>query len=126
MTLGPPILRTNTPLQALVTLNGPQFVEAARVLAQRIMTAKAEKPEDRIRLAYRLATARRPSTQTLGILLDSYREELKYFKKQPECAKQLLSVGDSMRDESLDAAQHAAWTIVASMIFNLDETLTKR
>ena len=118
--------RTNTPLQALVTLNDPQFVEAARVLAQRIMTAKIAGPEDRIRLAYRLVTGRLPSSKTLGILLDGYQEELEYFKQQPEGAKQLLSVGESKRDEKLDAAEHAAWTIVASMIFNLDETLTKR
>jgi hypothetical protein len=118
--------RTNTPLHALVTLNDPQFVEAARVMAQRLMTSEAKTPEDRIRLACRLAAARLPSSKTLGVLLEGYKEELAFFKKQPESAKQLLAVGESKRDEKLDAAEHAAWTIVASMIFNLDETLTKR
>jgi hypothetical protein len=117
--------RTNTPLQALVTLNDPQFVEASRVLAQRMMFEGGKTPEERIRFAYRLATARVPNSAILKILLDGYNEELAVYKGNMEKAKQLLAVGESKRDESLDAAQHAAWTIVASILLNLDETITR-
>jgi len=118
--------QTNTPLQALVLLNDVQFVEAARMLAQRMMTEGGQTPEGRIRFAYRLATARDPGPQTLEVLLAGYREELAAFQKDESKAKALLAVGEMKRDEKLDAAQHAAWTIVASTILNLDETLTKR
>ena len=76
-------------------------------------------------LAYRLATAHRPSVKTLALLKKAYEEELAVFRKDPERAKKLLSVGESKRDETIDAAEHAAWMVVASMILNPDEALTK-
>ncbi|WDI41555.1 DUF1553 domain-containing protein [Bremerella sp. P1] len=118
--------RTNTPLQALVTLNDPQFVEAARVLAQRMLLDK-DTPElnDRLTKAYRLAAGVRPKPQTLEILAAAYRDELQYFESAPEQATALLKIGESKRDEAIPQAEHAALTIVMSMIFNLDETLTR-
>ena len=117
--------RTNTPLQALVTLNDPQFVEAARRLARRIMKEGGTTPKERVRHGYRLATARLPQPLVAQILASAFQEELEHFKKSPDAAKNLLSVGDSPRDETLDAAEHAAWTIVASMLLNLDEVITR-
>lgn len=117
--------RTNTPLQALVTLNDPQYVEAARVLAERMMTEGGQSIDERIRFAYRLATARNASDSLIRLMTTTYETELAAFQNDLEQAKSLLAVGEHKRNESLDMAQHAAWTIVASLILNLDETLTR-
>ena len=116
--------RTNTPTGALLLMNDEQFVEAARHLAQRVMRAHRS-PEERASMAFRLSNGRRPTAAELKILLNVYREQLAEFKKNPEAAKQLLSVGESKRDEALDAAEHAAWTMVANMILNSDLAVTK-
>jgi hypothetical protein len=117
--------RTNTPLQALVTLNDVQFVEAARVLAQRVLCEGGEKAEDQIVLAYRLAAGVRPSSPVLQMLLRAYHEELEVFEQDSDRAAALLATGESKRDESLDPARHAAMSVVTSIILNLDETLTR-
>jgi hypothetical protein len=115
---------TNTPLQALVVMNDPQFIEAARFLAERVMH-EAATTEERIDLAYRIATARRPSPKVATILLQAYESELAAFENDEARATKLLSNGEKKRDESLNAIDHAAWTIVTSIILNLDETLTR-
>ncbi len=117
--------RTNTPMQALVTLNDVQFVEAARMLAERSIHEGGDTVAERIAHAYRLATSVKPSPRTLKLLEGIYAEELKVFQAAPERAKQLLASGESKRDEKIDANEHAAMTIIASMILNLDQTLTK-
>ena len=117
--------RTNTPLQALVTLNDPQFVEAARALAQRVITTGGTTPTTQIGTAYRMATGVRPTPDVLNVLMQAYRTELAVFQAVPDRADALLGVGESPRDETIDAAQHAAMTIVTTMILNLDETLTR-
>jgi hypothetical protein len=118
-------LRTNTPLQALALMNDPQFVEASRGFAYRILTEVSEDPRKRIAHAFRLATARAPSTEETQVLLDVYNQELARFKKDTEAADKLLKVGAFKPDKEVDAAELAAWTTVASMILNLDETITK-
>ena len=115
---------TNTPLQALVLLNDPTFVEASRQLAERIIK-EADAPEARVRWGFMLATSRHPTARELEILLDKYRWHLEEFQTDVDAAEKLLEVGDSARDDSIDVAEHAAWTCVASMILNLDETITK-
>ena len=117
--------RTNTPLQALVTLNDPQFVEAARALAQRVIASGGSTVEEKISKAYRLAAGVRPSPAALRVLLQTYRTELAVFRAVPDRAEELLEVGESSRDRSIDAPEHAAMTIITSMILNLDETLTR-
>jgi hypothetical protein len=117
--------RTNTPLQALVTLNDVQFVEASRHFAQRMMLEGGDSPEQRLAFGYLQATAREPSSSERDALLNVLTVATEHFKSDAEAAKQLLGFGESKRDESLDVAEHAAWTIVASAIFNLDETLTR-
>ncbi len=116
--------RTNTPLQALVTLNDPQFVEAARKLAERVLLTPGS-TEARITYAYRLATGVRPRADILAILTSAYAEELGVFRTDGERAKALLAIGESPRAEKLDAAEHAAMTVVTSMILNLDATITR-
>lgn len=117
--------RTNTPLQALVTLNDEQFVEAARKFAERIVYSGSQSTEKRISLAFRMATARRPDGNDVKVLKDVFESSVEKFKADPAAAVELLKTGASPRDETLDPAHHAAWTIVASAILNLDETLTR-
>jgi hypothetical protein len=117
--------RTNTPLQALVTLNDPQFVEAARHVAQRMMKEGGQTPKERVEFGYRLVTSRKPRPMVARILESAFNEEFENYKKNPEAAGKILAVGDSKRDEKLIVAEHAAWTIVASMLLNLDEVITR-
>jgi hypothetical protein len=117
--------RTNTPLQALTLLNDVAFVEAARVLAQRVMTEGGATPEERIAFAFRLATTRRPRPAELRILLDGFHEHLARYRNDPQGALKLVSTGEFPRDEKLDVSELAAYTAVAGLILNLDEVITK-
>jgi hypothetical protein len=117
--------RTNTPLQALVLMNDPTYVEAARKLAERMMTKAGESADARIALAFRLATARNPSPGETDVLRKIYEGDLANFRRDLSAANKLLSVGESPRDGSLDTAELAAWTTAASVILNLDEVLNR-
>jgi hypothetical protein len=117
--------RTNTPLQALALLNEVTFVEAARGLAQRMFREGGSTPEDRITLAFRLATARRPSDRELAILKDDLQAQLEHFKHDPAAARGLLAVGESAADPRIEPVELAAYTAVASLVLNLNETITK-
>ena len=117
--------RTNTPLQALVTLNDVQFVEAARNLAQRMIKEGGTGPEDRSAFAYLLAVARKSRESEQKVMLDVYHASLQHYRNNEQAAKELLGIGESKRDESLDPAEHAAWTVIASLVLNLNETLTR-
>ena len=118
--------KTNTPLQALVTLNDEQFVEAARFMAERVMTDKSLKDtRAQIVRMYRLSAGVKPSDKTLNMLLKTFNEEKAFFAKTADAAKQLLATGEKKRNESLDASAHAAMTIIAGIIMNLDESLTR-
>ncbi len=117
--------RTNTPLQALVTLNDPQFVEAARIFGERILREGGASTESRFDYAFQLATARKPTTTEVSVLKDVLAEQQYRFKDDPEAAKQFLAIGEKKSDESLDATERAVWAVVAQMILNLDEVLTR-
>jgi hypothetical protein len=112
--------RTNTPLQALDLMNDRIFVEAARVLAQRMMR------EGGIEYGFRLVTARKPSEKELALLQRSYDYYRTRFQSDSAAALKLVSEGDAPRDPSLDVTQLAAYTNVASLILNLDEAVTKQ
>jgi len=117
--------RTNTPLQALVLMNDPTYIESSRKLAERILHEGGDGMEDRIAFAFRLATARKPSERELKILTQLYAAELEHFQTDEKAANDLLSVGESPHDAQYNTVDLAAWTMVASAILNLDETLTK-
>ncbi len=117
-------LITNTPLQALVLLNDPTYVEAARVLAQRAILEGGSDPRSRVSFLFRQATARRPSPAEARVLLDLFERRLEHYKKAPAEAAKLISVGAS-RAANVETTDLAAWTTVASTILNLDETVTK-
>jgi hypothetical protein len=117
--------RTNTPLQALTLMNEVTFVEAARVLAQRVMAEGGGTPEGRITLAFRLATARKPRPAELKILRSGFDAYLARYRADRKAALTLVSTGEARRDEKLGVSELAAYTAVASLILNLDETITK-
>lgn len=117
--------RTNTPLQALVTMNDVQYVEAARHLAQRILKNADTNDDDRIDYGFELATARLPNASEQAIFKELLVKCRGTYTKNPAAANELLSAGESPRDETIDAAEHAAWTVVSNLILNLDETLTR-
>ncbi len=117
--------RTNTPLQALTLLNDITFVEAARVLAQRMMREGGAAAADRIDLGFRLATARRPNSREREILLDGLEYHLSDSRKDPDAALDLTGIGEIPRDDELEVTELAAYTAVANLILNLDETVTK-
>jgi hypothetical protein len=117
---------TNTPLQALVLLNDPTYVEASRFLAARIMTQGGKTPTARINYAFRLAAGRTPDPQERAVLLEQAQAALADYRQHGDDAKALLAVGATRSDPRLDPKELAAWTTVAGIILNLDETITKQ
>jgi hypothetical protein len=116
---------TNTPLQALLLMNDPTYLEAARALAQRDLKEAGPRDGDRIRYAFRLVTERDPSSQESEILDKLYQKERDHYSSDKQAADQLLSIGESKPDSKVDPAELAAWTLVASTILNMDETVTR-
>ncbi|HEX4227701.1 MAG TPA: DUF1553 domain-containing protein [Bryobacteraceae bacterium] len=117
--------RTDTPLQALVTMNDPQFVEAARVLAQNALHASHENVDREVNYMTSRLIARKLEPKELGVVTRSYRDYMTYYESTPEDAKKLISVGESKADPSLPAPKLAALTMVANELMNLDEVLVK-
>ena len=116
--------RTNTPLQALILMNDPTYVEASRKLAERIVLEGGATTDSRITFAFRLATSRPPTPRELTVLRRIYDQQLTRFRADESSALKLLAVGESPRNEQLAQADLAAWTMVANTILNLDETVT--
>jgi hypothetical protein len=117
--------RSNTPLQALNLMNDPTYVEAARFLAQRMIREGGASAESRLVHGFRLLLARNPSPQERKVLTAALERTLADFQRDPESAKQLLTVGESKTEASISPADLAAYTTLASTLFNLDETITK-
>jgi hypothetical protein len=115
--------RTNTPLHALATLNDVTYLEAARNLAERVLTTAA--PPERVEVAFRLVLARRPTAEEARVLQASVDRLRGEFTRDPRAAQKLLSAGETRRNGMLDPAEHAAYTVLASTILNLDEALTR-
>ncbi len=112
-------------MQALVVLNDEQFVEAARHFAKRILKEGGKDFKSRLDHAFILTTSRPADELRQEVLKATLDEQQAIFKKEPKRATDLLSVGESKRDETIEASEHAAWTILASMILNLDENLNR-
>ena len=118
--------RTNTPLQALDLMNDVAYLEGARVLAERMMSASGSTPAERIGFAFRLATSRQPSPAESQTLLGSFLYFRGRYQVDRESAVKLLNIGEHPRDEKLSASELAAYTAVSSLILNLDEVVTKQ
>jgi hypothetical protein len=118
-------LATNTPLQSLTTLNDPVFVDAARALARRILVEGPKEPRAAAAYGFRAATARTPGAPELDRLLGLLESELARFRANERAARELALSGDVRPPDEVDVARFAAWTVVANVLLNLDETLTK-
>jgi hypothetical protein len=116
--------RTNTPLHALVLLNDITYVEAARVLAQRLLT-EGKSANERIVMLFRLATSRRPTAAEQALLQRSLERFRKQYQADPEGARKLVSVGEAPGDPKIDVIELAAYTGLASVVLNLDEVMSK-
>ena len=117
--------RTNTPLQALTTLNDPVFVEASVALARRIMRLGGTDLAERTTYGFRLCQGRRPQPEELRKLDALYHQQLVGFLKNPESARALVANGSGQSLAAANVCEIAAWTVVASVLLNLDATITK-
>ncbi|HQW30579.1 MAG TPA: DUF1553 domain-containing protein, partial [Verrucomicrobiales bacterium] len=117
--------RTNTPLQALQLLNDDTYVEASRVLAERVLRESGD-DEVRLRQLWQRVLVREPGEEEIELLLGLLGRQRERFGSNPESAARLLSIGAAHHDTKLDAQEHATWTIIAQSVLNLDETLSRR
>jgi hypothetical protein len=117
--------RSNTPQQALVLLNDPTYVEAARVFALRIISEGGADSKQRLNWAFETALSRQAIKQELDVLLDVYMKHLAMFQADADSAKSLVAVGNATNQTQVNVAEHAAWTSIARIIFNLHESITR-
>jgi hypothetical protein len=115
---------TTTPLQALVTLNDPQFVEASRAFAERVLARKGDDAA-RLRWAFAECVSRQPKQIELSVIGAALNRERARYGQNEAGARALLATGESPRNANLPAAEHAAWTLVAATLLNLSETITR-
>ncbi|MGY8771270.1 MAG: PSD1 and planctomycete cytochrome C domain-containing protein [Pirellulales bacterium] len=116
---------TNTPLQALTLMNNKTFVEAARFLAERILTEGGKTKTERLTFGFQLVTARQPTTVELKLLASSLNAFSQKYQSNNVDAEKLLKTGERPRNENIDLSEHAAYTMLASLLLNLDETINK-
>ncbi len=117
--------RSNTPQQALVLLNDPTYVEAARALAVRIVKDGGGDTGKRLEFAFREVLTRSPRENELKVLVPLYEKHLQQYKADPAAADKLLAVGESKTPDDLDKTELAAWTSIARVLLNLHETITR-
>ena len=117
--------RTNTPLQALNLMNDVTYIEASRLLAERMLKSGAQTTQNRIAWAFRTVTSRQPEEAELRLLEKSLNAQLDRFRHDQPAAAKLLTIGEKRNQTSLNQAELAAHTIIASLILNLDEAITK-
>ena len=117
--------RTQTPLQSLVLMNDPSFVEAARGLAERVLREEPKDIDKRLVRAFRHTLGRAPQSDEVVVLQKTYAEQLANFRQDSDAANALLKVGESPLPEKADHAELAAMTAVANVLLNLNETISK-
>ena len=119
-------VRTNTPLQALVTLNDPVFIEAAQALARRIVSKGGAAPAERASFGIKLCLARSPHDGEVGRLVRLYEQAIARYRSNPEAARRMATEPSGPAPKGENVADLAAWTVVGNVLLNLDETLMKR
>jgi len=117
--------RSNTPLQALQLLNDIQHVESARGLAQRVLSSNENELRPRIKLMFKLVLSRPPTDKELDVLEKQIQVHLNRYKSNPQDAQQLIQIGETKPSANLDPSELGAYTLLASTILNMDETLTR-
>jgi hypothetical protein len=116
---------SNTPLQALVLLNDPTYVEAARVFAAKVITDGGSSFDDRLNWTFARALEREPSREEQRKLSELYRKQLDHYAADKAAAEKLVSVGEWPVNKELNAPELAAWTAVARVMLNLNETIAR-
>ena len=119
------ISRTNTPLQALTLMNEVTYVEAARKLAERLLTNDRTDDRTRLEKAFRMVTSRRPAKEEIDVMVSALDFHRKRYRADLDAAQQLIGFGNSTPDASLEATELAAQTAVMNTLLNLDETITR-
>ncbi len=117
--------RTNTPLQALALMNDKQYIDAARKLAERMIVEGGSTPDQRLNYGFRWVTARPPTQRETEVLRKTLDRQIATFQADKPAAEQLLNFGDTAKNPNLETVEYAAWTMVANLLINLDETITK-
>jgi hypothetical protein len=117
--------RTNTPLQALITLNDPTYLEASRKLAERVLREAPTGYTHRLQFLFRSVTCRVPTDREMAVLTRMWEQQRLHYQQQPQKIDALLSIGESPADKSFDPLELASWTMLASGVLNLDETITR-
>ena len=116
---------TSTPLQALVLLNDPQYVEAARVLAEKLLT-EHEDTDKLLSQAFRTLTSRMPDETERSLLNELLSREMERFSRSPEDARAYLEMGEAKWDRQLDPIELASWAVLVHAVMNTDEAFTRR
>ncbi len=117
---------TPSPLQALVLLNGPQFIEAAKILAGKLINKHGDSLDAISTESFRLLTSRHPAAEELEILNELYLQQLEHYQANEDDAKEFLKTGDTPADDSLPPSRLAAATVLINAIMNLDESVRNR
>jgi hypothetical protein len=117
--------RTNTPLQALLLMNDPQFVECARAFAERTMREGGGDARSRAAWMFQEATCRPPDIEELEELVATYHDHQQHYQQHRDAAQALVDTGESKPAEGLDPVELAAWTMLGNLVLNLDEVVTK-
>jgi hypothetical protein len=112
-------------LQALVTMNDPQWVEASRALAERLIKQAGKQPAQRIQYLSELVLSHDPSPRMASVLEQSLTQMQEHYEADPKAAHDLIAVGEKPHDPAIPPPELAAWTMVVSEVLNLDETLNK-
>jgi Protein of unknown function (DUF1553) len=116
-------MRTNTPLQALTTLNDPAFFDAAKSLAKRLLAEAAPNSRERAVYGFRLCVSRHPRPKELDQIVTLYQKQLESFRQDPRAVVEIIQGANLAKD--MDRTEYAAWTVVANLLLNMDVTLTK-
>jgi hypothetical protein len=117
--------RTNTPLQALLLLNEPQFVEAARALAERTLREAGSTDEERLSYLFQSVTARCPDAADLAELRSALKDLTAHYASRPDAARALIATGETKPDPHFDPGELAPWTVISNVVLNLDEVIGK-
>lgn len=118
-------VRTNTPLQALITLNDPVFIQAAGGLARRVLLSVEGSPGQRAEFAFRCAVIRKPDATERELIVQVFEDALEYYQKQEDQAAKLIKAAEADVPQATSQAEFAAWIIVGNVLLNLDEVMMK-
>ena len=106
-------------------MNDKQYIDAARKLAERMLREGGETPDAKLIYGFRWMTARPPSARELEVLKKTLEKQLAQFQADKPAAEQFLAYGDTPREMNMEPSEYAAWTMLANLLINLDETITK-